>query len=56
MRGLVVDCRTGEVKEVDDGLPPPKGDKPVPELSINFEKLISVLIKKGIISSPDEVK
>jgi len=56
MRGLRVNVVTGEVEEVDDGLPPPKGDKPVVESTINFEKLKQVLIKKGIISSPSEVE
>jgi hypothetical protein len=32
MKGVIVDCKTGKVREIDDGFPMPEYTTPEPEL------------------------
>jgi hypothetical protein len=43
MRGIVVNCRTGEVKEIDGGLPVPEPPPYVEPISIDLAVLAQKL-------------
>jgi hypothetical protein len=43
MRGVVVNCKTGEVKEIDDGLPAPEPPPYIEPISVDLAVLAQKL-------------
>jgi hypothetical protein len=43
MKGIIVDCKTGEVKEIDDGLPAPEPPPYIEPIRIDLAVLAQKL-------------
>ncbi len=55
MKGIRVNCRTGEIKTIDDGLPE-QVEKVTLQKGLDIEKLKTVLVESGVIKNKNEIE
>jgi hypothetical protein len=51
MKGIVVDCKTGKVQQVDDGLPPPPFTPPPPPHTLDLDQVAGAIKKVDELDS-----